>query len=165
MGCLEGKVAIITGAGGGIGLAHALLFAREATRVVVNDVGFARDGSGQGDAAARIVEEIRALGGEAVANTDVVGTVASAGRIVQAARDPFGRLDILVNNAGILHDRTLLNMTEEEWDQVLRVHLKGTFTCTHAAPRPLKEQGQGGRIINTSSSSGVLGNFGRPDGA
>jgi NAD(P)-dependent dehydrogenase (short-subunit alcohol dehydrogenase family) len=161
MGCLEGKVAIITGAGGGIGRAHALLFAREGARVVVNDVGCARDGSGQADAAARVVGEIRALGGEAVANTDAVGTVASAGRIVQAARDAFGRLDILVNNAGILRDRTLLNMTEEEWDQVLQVHLKGTFTCTQAAARLLKEQGQGGRIINTSSSSGLLGNFGQ----
>jgi len=161
MGCLEGKVAIITGAGGGIGRAHALLFAREGARVVVNDVGCARDGSGQGDAAARVVGEIRALGGEAVVNTDAVGTVASASRIVQAARDAFGRLDILVNNAGILRDRTLLNMTEEEWDQVLQVHLKGTFTCTQAAARLLKEQGQGGRIINTSSSSGLLGNFGQ----
>ena len=102
------------GRGGGIGRAHAVLLAREGARIAVNDVGCTRDGSGQGDAAARVVEELCAVGGAAVANTDAVGTVASAGRIVQATRDAFGRLDILVNNAGILRDRTLLNMTEEE---------------------------------------------------
>jgi NAD(P)-dependent dehydrogenase (short-subunit alcohol dehydrogenase family) len=161
MGCLEGKVAVITGAGGGIGRAHALLFAREGARIVVNDLGCQRDGTGQSNAAASVVEEIRAAGGEAVPNGDAVGTVASAQRIVAAALDAFGRLDILVNNAGILCDRTLLNMTEDEWDQVIQVHLKGTFTCTQAAARVMKEQGGGGRIINTSSSSGLLGQFGQ----
>ena len=161
MGCLEGKVAVITGAGGGIGRAHALLFAREGARVVVNDVGCQRDGTGRGDAAARVVSEIRALGGEATANTEAVATFAGAGRIVQAALDAYGRLDVLVNNAGILRDRTILNMTPEEWDQVIQVHLTGTFTCLQAAARVMKEQGTGGRIINTSSSSGLLGQFGQ----
>src|SRR5262245_53454638 len=161
MGCLEGKVAVITGAGGGIGRAHALLFAREGARVVVNDVGCQRDGTGHGDAAGRVVAEIRALGGEAVANTEAVGTFAAAGRIVQDAVEAFGRLDIRVNNAGILRDRTILNMTLEEWDQVIQVHLTGTFACLQAAARVMKEQGAGGRIINTSSSSGLLGLFGQ----
>jgi NAD(P)-dependent dehydrogenase (short-subunit alcohol dehydrogenase family) len=161
MGCLQGKVAVITGAGGGIGRAHALLFAREGARVVVNDVGCQRDGTGQSNAADRVVAEIRALGGEATANTEAVGTFKSAGRIVQAALDAFGRLDVLVNNAGILRDRTILNMTPEEWDQVIQVHLTGTFACLQAAARVMKEQGAGGRIINTSSSSGLLGLFGQ----
>ncbi len=161
MAYLQGKVAIITGAGGGIGRAHALLFAREGAKVVVNDLGCARDGTGQSDAAARVVAEIKALGGAAVASEEAVGTVASAERIVRTALDAFGRLDVLVNNAGILRDRTLLNMTEDEWDQVIQVHLKGTFTCAQAAARVMKEQGRGGRIINTSSSSGLLGNFGQ----
>lgn len=161
MGCLEGKVAIITGAGGGIGRAHALLFAKEGAKVVVNDLGCERDGTGRSDAAAQVVAEIQAQGGTAVANGEAVGTMASAQRIVQAALDAFSRLDIFVNNAGILRDRTILNMTEEEWDQVIQVHLKGTFACTQAAARVMKEQGRGGRIINTSSSSGLLGNFGQ----
>jgi len=161
MGCLDGKVAVITGAGGGIGRAHALLFAREGAKVVVNDPGCARDGSGTSDAAAKVVAEIKAQGGEAVASGDAVGSVASARRIVQTAVDAFGRLDVLVNNAGILRDRTVLNMTEEEWDQVIAVHLKGTFTCLQAAAWVMKDQGRGGRIINTSSSSGLLGNFGQ----
>jgi NAD(P)-dependent dehydrogenase (short-subunit alcohol dehydrogenase family) len=161
MGCLEGKVAVITGAGGGIGRAHALLFAREGARVVVNDVGCQRDGTGQSNAAERVVAEIRAHGGEAAANTEAVGTFAAAARIVQAAVDAYGRLDVLVNNAGILRDRTILNMTQEEWDQVIQVHLTGTFSCLQAAARVMKEQGTGGRIINTSSSSGLLGQFGQ----
>jgi NAD(P)-dependent dehydrogenase (short-subunit alcohol dehydrogenase family) len=161
MGSLEGKIAVITGGGGGIGRAHALLFAREGARVVVNDLGCERDGSGQSDAAARVVSEIKALGGEAVPSGDAIGTLDAASRVVQTALDAFGGLDILVNNAGILRDRTILKMTEDEWDQVLQVHLKGTFTCTQAAARVMKAQGRGGRIINTSSSSGLLGNFGQ----
>jgi NAD(P)-dependent dehydrogenase (short-subunit alcohol dehydrogenase family) len=161
MGCLEGKVAVITGAGGGIGREHALLFAREGAKVLVNDLGCNRDGTGQSDAASRVVAEIKAVGGEAAASGEAVGTFEGARRIIQAAYDVFGRLDILVNNAGILRDRTLLNMTEDEWDQVVQVHLKGTFTCMQAAARRMKEQGQGGRIINTSSSSGLLGSFGQ----
>ena len=158
---LENKVAIITGAGGGIGRAHALLFAQEGAKVVVNDLGCERDGSGQSDSAARVVKEIQAAGGEAVASSEAVGSLASAERIVQTAIGAFGRLDILVNNAGILRDRTLLKMSEDEWDAVLHVHLKGTFACMQAAARVMKEQGQGGRIINTSSSSGLLGQFGQ----
>jgi NAD(P)-dependent dehydrogenase (short-subunit alcohol dehydrogenase family) len=161
MGHLEGKVAVITGAGGGIGREHALLFAREGARVVVNDLGCERDGIGRSDAAARVVAEIKARGGEAAASGEAVGTFDAARRVVQTALDTFGRLDILVNNAGILRDRTLLNMTEDEWDAVIQVHLKGTFACMQAAARVMKEQGQGGRIINTSSSSGLLGNFGQ----
>src|SRR5262249_51980238 len=147
MGRLEGKVAVITGAGGGIGREHALLFAREGARVVVNDLGCERDGTGRSDAAARVVGEIQARGGAATASGEAVGTFDGARRIVQTALDTFGRLDILVNNAGILRDRTLLNMTEDEWDGVIQVHLKGTFTCMQAAARRMKEQGQGGRII------------------
>ena len=161
MGCLEGKIAVITGGGGGIGRAHALLFAREGARVVVNDLGCERDGSGQSDAAARVVAEIKVLGGEALASGDAIGTLDAASRVVQTALDAFGGLDILVNNAGILRDRTILKMTEGEWDQVLQVHLKGTFACTQAAARVMKAQGRGGRIINTSSSSGLLGTFGQ----
>jgi len=158
---LEGKVAIITGAGGGIGRAHALLFAGEGAKVVVNDLGCERDGTGQSDAAARTVKEIQDAGGVAVANGEAVGSLAAAERIVQSALSSFGRLDILINNAGILRDRTLLKMTEDEWDTVVQVHLKGTFACTQAAARVMKDQGQGGRIINTSSSSGLLGLFGQ----
>src|SRR5262245_36932533 len=161
MGLLDGKVAVITGAGGGIGRAHALLFAREGAKVVVNDLGCERDGTGRSDRAAGVVAEIQALGGQAVANGEAVGTFAAATRLVQAALDAFGRLDVLVNNAGILRDRTVLNMSADEWDQVLQVHLTGTFACLQAAARVMKQQGTGGRIINTSSSSGLLGNFGQ----
>ncbi len=161
MGRLNGKVAVITGAGRGIGRAHALLFALEGARVVVNDLGCERDGTGRSDAAERVAEEIRAAGGEAVPSGEAVGSFESATRIVETARAAFGGLDVLVNNAGILRDRTILNMTEAEWDAVLRVHLRGTFTCLQAAARVMKEQGRGGRIINTSSISGLLGNFGQ----
>ena len=161
MGCLGGKIAIITGAGGGIGREHALLFAREGAKVVVNDIGCNRDGSGNSDAADRVVAEIRKAGGHAVANCDPVGSFASARSIVQTAVDSFGGLDILVNNAGILRDRTILNMTEEEWTVVIQVHLTGTFSCLQAAARVMKDQGRGGRIINTSSISGLLGLFGQ----
>jgi NAD(P)-dependent dehydrogenase (short-subunit alcohol dehydrogenase family) len=163
MGCLDNKVAIVTGAGGGIGRAYALLFAREGARVVVNDVGSARDGMG-GDgsnSAGHTVAEIEKSGGRAVANTEAVGSFESAEGIVQSALDAFGQLDILVNNAGILRDRTILKMTPDEWNLVLRVHLKGTFACLQAAARAMKMRGEGGRIINTSSSSGLLGNFGQ----
>lgn len=161
MGCLDGKVTVITGAGNGIGRAHALLFAREGARVVVNDLGCNRDGTGQSDAADQVVKEIKAAGGEAVANGDAVGSVESAARIVQATVKAYGRLDVFVNNAGILRDRTILKMTPEEWNLVLQVHLNGTFTCLQAAAAQMKEQGSGGSIINTSSSSGLLGNFGQ----
>lgn len=162
MGLLDGKVAIITGAGNGIGRAEALLFAREGARVVVNDVGGARDGSGaSGDAASQVVEEIRAAGGEAAASQASVASAEGAASIVKAALDAFGRVDILVNNAGILRDKTLLKMDEAMWDAVIAVHLKGTFLCTQAAARQMVAQGGGGRIVNTTSVSGMLGNFGQ----
>ncbi len=161
MNSLEGKVAIITGAGGGIGREYALLFAAEGAKVLVNDIGCEANGSGQSPTANQVVEEIIAGGGQAVANNEPVGTFASAGRIVQAALDAYGQLDILVNNAGILRDRTILKMTEDEWNQVLQVHLTGAFSCMQAAARIMTERDQGGRIINVSSSSGLLGNFGQ----
>jgi len=162
MGLLEGKVAIITGAGGGIGRAEALLFAKEGAKVVVNDVGGTRDGSGASQSMAdAVVREIEALGGKAVANYDSVATVEGAEAIVKTAVDAFGRLDILVNNAGILRDKTLLKMDEAMWDSVVAVHLKGTFLCTQAAARQMIAQGEGGRIVNTTSLSGMLGNFGQ----
>ena len=161
MGALDGKVAIITGGGNGIGREHALLFAREGAKVVVNDPGGDRHGVGSGNAADLVVEEIRADGGEAVASHTPVGGAAAAEEIVAAAVSEFGSLDVLVNNAGILRDRTLLKTTEEEWDAVLEVHLKGSFTMMQAAAARMREQGRGGRIINTSSGSGLLGNFGQ----
>jgi NAD(P)-dependent dehydrogenase (short-subunit alcohol dehydrogenase family) len=159
---LRGKVAIVTGAGGGIGRAHALAFAREGAQVVVNDVGGNRSGDGAGQAAAdTVVAEIHAQGGVAIANYDSVCEREGAEAIVQTALTHFGRLDILVNNAGILRDRTFLKMTEDEWHSVLRVHLDGTAFCSQAAALRLKAQGEGGRIINTTSLSGLLGNFGQ----
>jgi NAD(P)-dependent dehydrogenase (short-subunit alcohol dehydrogenase family) len=161
MGILDGKIAIVTGGGNGIGRAHALLFAQEGARVLVNDTGGNLDGSGSGDAAERVVAEIRAAGGEAVANRESVATFDGAARIVAACVDAFGEVDILVNNAGILRDRTILKMQPEEWQAVLDVHLTGTFACLQAGARQMIAQGHGGRIINTSSSSGLLGNFGQ----
>lgn len=161
MGCLQGKVAVITGAGNGIGRAHAHLFAREGAKIVVNDLGCNRDGTGNSDSAEQVVKEIKEMGGEAVANGEAVGSFESAARIVQSAVKAFGRIDVLVNNAGILRDRTILKMSPDEWGLVLQVHLNGTFTCLQAAANQMKAQGTGGRIINTSSSSGLLGNFGQ----
>ena len=161
MGVLDGKVAIITGAGNGIGKEHALLFAREGARVLVNDPGGDRHGSGTSGAAEKVVEEIRAEGGEAVASLVPVGDRAAAEKIVSEAVEAFGKVDILVNNAGILRDRTILKTSEEEWDQVLEVHLKGSFMMMQAAALQMREQGWGGRIIHTSSGSGLLGNFGQ----
>ena len=161
MGLLEGKVAIITGSGNGIGRAHAHLFAELGAKIVVNDPGGDREGSGEGDAADVVVSEIQAKGGEAVASKNPVGTFENAAKITQTAIDAFGRLDILVNNAGILRDRTILKMEPEEWYSVIEVHLNGTFTCLQAAAKIMVQQAQGGRIINTSSSSGLLGNFGQ----
>jgi NAD(P)-dependent dehydrogenase (short-subunit alcohol dehydrogenase family) len=161
MGMLDGKVAIVTGSGNGIGRAHALHFARHGAKVVVNDPGCDRHGEGVGDAADRVVREIDAAGGTAAAHKEAVGSFANAQRLVRFAVERFGKLDILVNNAGILRDRTILKMTPEEWTSVLDVHLNGTFTCLQAAARQMVEQGHGGRIISTSSSSGLLGNFGQ----
>ena len=161
MGLLDDKVAVITGAGHGIGRAHALLFGEQGARVVVNDTGGELDGSGTSDAAERVAAEIRQAGGDAVADTTSVASFEGANAIVRHAVEHYGRIDILVNNAGILRDRTLLKMNPEEWQAVLDVHLTGTFACLQAAGRQMKDQGDGGRIINTSSSSGLLGNFGQ----
>jgi NAD(P)-dependent dehydrogenase (short-subunit alcohol dehydrogenase family) len=162
MALLDGKVAIITGAGGGIGRAHARLFAREGARVVVNDVGSARDGSGgDGRAADAVVAEILAEGGKAIANYDSVATPEGASAIVRSATDAFGRVDVLVNNAGILQDKSFLKMEEASWDAVIAVHLRGTFLCSQRFARQVVTQGGGGRVVNTTSLSGMLGNFGQ----
>ncbi len=162
MGVLDGKVCVVTGAGNGIGRATALLFAREGASVVVNDAGGPRDGTTtDASVAERVVEEIRALGGQAVANHERVGSVQAAEAIVRAATDAFGRLDVLINNAGILRDKTLLKLDEDMWDAVIDVHLKGTFFCIQAAARQLREQGSPGKIVNTTSVSGLIGNFGQ----
>ncbi len=161
-GLLEGKVAIITGAGGGIGREHALLFAKEGAKVVVNDLGSDRHGGGKGgELADKTVADIKAAGGEAIANYDSVATREGADGLVWSAVNKFGKLDILVNNAGILRDKTLLNMSEQDFDLVIDVHLRGTYLCLQAAARTFKVQGKGGRIINTTSLSGLLGNFGQ----
>jgi NAD(P)-dependent dehydrogenase (short-subunit alcohol dehydrogenase family) len=167
MGALDGRVAIITGAGRGIGREHALLFAREGAKVVVNDLGGAADGSG-GDAtpAQQVAEEIKAAGGEAVANGDSVSSWEGAQRLVNAAVETFGDLDILVNNAGILRDRVVVNMTEEEWDSVVDVHLKGHFAPTRWAAAYWREQHKAGvvrprNLVHTSSTSGLFSNPGQ----
>lgn len=159
MGVLDDKVAIVTGGANGIGRAHALLFAQQGASVLVNDDAVS-DGAGF-RSAEETAAEIRAAGGRAVANTDPVGSFENAAKIVQAAVAAFGGVDILVNNAGILRDRTLLKMAPEEWQAVIDVHLTGTFACLQAAAKQMIAQGRGGRIINTSSSSGLLGNFGQ----
>jgi len=163
MGLLEGKVAVITGAGNGIGRATALAFAREGARVVVNDVGAARDGTGSGEKATAdaVVQEIRRSSGEAAANYSSVTTPEGAESLVRTALDTFGGLDVLVNNAGILRDKTLLKMDLSMWDAVIDVHLKGTFLCLQAAARSMKDRGVRGSIVNTTSLSGMLGNFGQ----
>lgn len=159
-GRLEGKVAIVTGAGRGIGRGEALLLAREGARVIVNDFGGSAAGDG-GDAspAEEVVAEIKKMGGEALPNFGNVASMADGEAMVKQAMDTWGRLDILVNNAGILRDRIIFNMTEEEWDAVIAVHLKGHFTITKFASIVMRQQ-RGGRIVNTSSESG-LGNLGQ----
>lgn len=157
---LKGKVAVVTGAGRGIGRAEALALAAEGAKVVVNDLGGATDGSGTSKTPAEeVVAEIKKMGGEAVPNYDSVATAEGGENIIKTAIDAFGKIDILVNNAGILRDRMLFNMTEEEWDIVMKVHLYGTFHCTRPACVHMRQQ-RWGRIINTSSISG-LGNVGQ----
>ncbi len=156
----EGKVAVVTGAGGGLGRCHAIEFAKRGAKVVVNDLGGGVDGSGQGDMADVVVAEIEDLGGTAVANKASVSDREGAKSIVQTAIDAFGRIDILVNNAGILRDKTFKNMTLDEWDIVMNVHLNGTAYVTHAA-WPLMYAQNYGRIVFTSSGSGIFGNFGQ----
>ena len=161
MGLLSGKVAIVTGSGQGIGRAHALHLARAGANLVINDPGCDRSGEGGEPLAERVAEEVRAIGVRACSMQTAVGSAAAAQTLVDATIAEFGRLDILVNNAGILRDRTILKMTEDEWDAVVQVHLRGSFTCLQAVARFLKQQGEGGQIINTSSYSGLLGNFGQ----
>jgi NAD(P)-dependent dehydrogenase (short-subunit alcohol dehydrogenase family) len=166
-GVCEGRVAIVTGAGRGIGRSHALELARQGARVVVNDLGGEVDGSGRSTGpAAEVVEEIRAMGGEAVENGDDVSDWEGAQRLVNTAVEAFGGLDVLINNAGILRDRMLVNMSLEEWDAVMQVHLRGTFAPTRWAATYWRERTKAGepndaRIINTSSSSGIYGNVGQ----
>ncbi|HEV8549814.1 MAG TPA: SDR family NAD(P)-dependent oxidoreductase [Polyangiaceae bacterium] len=161
MALLDGKSTVITGAGNGIGRATALLFAREGARVVVNDLGASRAGEGgEKSAADAVVAEILAAGGSAVASYDSVSTPEGARAVVETAVREFGRIDVLINNAGILRDKTLLKMDLAQWTAVLDVHLTGTFLCTQAAAAPMKDQGSG-RIVNTTSVSGLLGNFGQ----
>ena len=162
MGMLEGKVAIVTGAGGGLGRAHALLLAAEGAKVVVNDLGGARDGTGASTSMADgVVDEIKASGGEAVAHYGSVTNRDDAQGMVDAAVTAFGKLDILIANAGILRDKSFKNMTDDMWDVVMDVHLRGTYLTTKVAFDRMLEQGTGGRIIMTSSTSGLLGNFGQ----
>ncbi len=162
MGLLDGKVAIVTGSGGGIGRAHALLLAKEGAKVVVNDLGGTRDGAGSDASAASQVEaEIKKAGGEAVANFDSVATSEGAQKIVKAAVDTWGKVDILVNNAGILRDKSFLKMDDAMWESVIAVHLNGTFHVSQAFAKQIVSQQSGGRIVNTTSVSGMLGNFGQ----
>jgi len=164
----EGRIAIVTGAGRGIGREHALMLAAHGAKVVVNDLGGSRDGTGaSAGPAGEVVEAIRAAGGEAIVNADDVSDFAGAERLVRSAVDAFGGLDVVVNNAGILRDRMLVNMSEAEWDAVIKVHLKGTFGPAHFAAKLWRDrckttgQTANARIINTTSVSGIYGNAGQ----
>jgi NAD(P)-dependent dehydrogenase (short-subunit alcohol dehydrogenase family) len=163
----DGRVVIVTGAGNGLGRAHALAFAAEGARVVVNDIGTSREGEGSSAGPAQqVVDEIRAAGGEAVANIDDVADWEGAGRLVRTAIESFGTLDVLVNNAGFLRDRMLANMSVEEWDAVIRVHLRGHFCTMRQAAGYWREQAKAGnpvdaRVINTSSGAGLMGSVGQ----
>ena len=167
IGICQDRVVVITGAGRGIGREHALEFARQGAKVVVNDLGAEVDGTGSSEGpAGEVVEAIRSMGGEAVANGDDVSDFEGAGRLVRTAIDTFGGLDVVVNNAGILRDRMLVNMTIDEWDAVVRVHLRGTFATSKWASEYWRERSKAGdevdaRIINTSSPSGIYGNVGQ----
>lgn len=167
MGTLDGRVAIITGAGRGLGREHALLFAAEGAKIVVNDLGGANDGSGSDmTPAQQTVADIQGMGGEAIVNTDNVADWDGAKRMIDSAIEAFGDLDILVNNAGILRDRVLVNMSESEWDSVIQVHLKGHFAPTHHAAAYWREQAKAGitkprNLVHTSSTSGLFSNPGQ----
>jgi len=156
-----GRVAIVTGAGAGLGRCHALGLAKRGAKVVVNDLGGTRDGTGSDDSAAnKVVEEIKAAGGEAIPNYDNVATVAGGENIVKTAIDAYGKVDILVNNAGILRDKSFVKMDEESWDGVMAVHLKGAYCVTRPAFISMRENGYG-RIVMTTSGAGLFGNFGQ----
>jgi NAD(P)-dependent dehydrogenase (short-subunit alcohol dehydrogenase family) len=163
----EERVAIVTGAGRGFGRCHALELARQGTAVVVNDLGVEMNGEVKAGAPAEeVVEEINAAGGRAIANGDDVSSTEGAGRLIQAALDEFGQLDVLVNNAGVLRDRMLVNLTDDDWDTVIRVHLRGTFCPTRQAASHWRTESKAGhpvnaRVINTSSAAGLFGNLGQ----
>jgi len=158
---VEGKVVLVTGAGGGIGRDIALAMARHGAKVVVNDIGAAVDGEGRNAGPAQqVVDEIRALGGQAAPNTDSVADAASAAKIVQCALDHFGRIDAVVNNAGILRDRFFHKMSVDEWDAVIKVHLYGAYFVSRAAANHFKEQNSGA-FVHMTSTSGLIGNFGQ----
>ncbi len=162
MGQLDGKVAVVTGAGGGLGESHAMLLAKEGACVVVNDLGGSRDGAGGSSAMAdQVVEKIRAAGGKAVADYGNVTNEDDAKAMVQRAVDEFGKLDFFIANAGILRDKSFKNMTNEMWDIVVNVHLRGTYLTVKAAYDQMVAQGDGGSIVVTSSTSGLIGNFGQ----
>ena len=162
MGLLDGKVALVTGAGGGLGETHALLLAKEGAAVVVKDLGGSRDGAGGGSAMAdTVVEKIKAMGGQAIADYGNVAKEEDAVAMVQKAVDTFGKLDFLIANAGILRDKSFKNMTNEMWDIVIEVHLRGTYLTVKAAYNQMMNQEDGGSIVVTSSTSGLLGNFGQ----
>ena len=168
MGICDGRVVIVTGAGGGLGREHALAFAAEGASVLVNDLGVSRTGEGQGEAgpAQAVVDEIKSAGGQAAANTDSVTDFAAGARMVEQAIDTFGRLDVVVNNAGFLRDRMFVSTSEEEWDAVINVHLKGHFCVTKHAAEYWRNQSKAGeqvdaRIINTSSGAGLQGSVGQ----
>lgn len=157
----DGRVAIVTGAGAGLGKTYAVELAKRGAKVVVNDLGGARDGSGGAHSAADlVVDEIKSAGGEAAPNYDSVATIEGGKNIVKTAVDNFGKVDIVINNAGILRDKSMMKMTEEEWDAVQAVHLKGTFSVTQAA-WPIMRESNYGRVVFTSSGAGVYGNFGQ----
>ena len=162
MGLLDGKAAVITGAGGGLGREYALLLAKEGASVVVNDLGGARDGTGGNqNMADSVVEEIVQAGGHAIANYGSVVNKSDAQQMIRDGVENFGKVDILIANAGILRDKTFKNMTDEMWDTVMDVHLKGTYFTVKAAYDQMLSQGHGGRILMTSSTSGLFGNFGQ----
>jgi NAD(P)-dependent dehydrogenase (short-subunit alcohol dehydrogenase family) len=158
---LDNRVAIVTGAGGGLGRAHALLLASRGAKVVVNDLGGSVDGSGASSKAAdKVVDEIKAAGGQAVANYDGVDTAEGAAKMVATAKQAFGKLDIVINNAGILRDVSFVKMTDDDWNKVLQVHLTGSYNVTKAA-WPLLRENSYGRVVFTTSAAGLYGNFGQ----
>ncbi len=168
MGLLDGKVVAVTGAGAGIGKEHAMLAAKEGARVIVNDIGGSRDGSGKdAKVADTVVEEIKGMGGDAVAHYQDISETEGANALIQAGVDKWGQFDALINNAGILRDKMSFNMEDGEWDSVIKVHMRGHFACARAAGQHFRKAGKegklpnGGAIVNTSSTSGLLGNPGQ----